>query len=174
MLKKFIKIFIKVISIVLILLSLFVIKYVYDSNNQYSKIESVNSELKGSWLGDVIGGIIDSILGGGSGSGSGNNGSSKPVHTHKYSATVIQKGNPDCAEYTITEYMGTELEFCYFHLVGGPEPPRTKYGCGKWTRHETYNRNADNITELIEFLKAVQKGENYGGYRRAYRYGIFE
>lgn len=77
-------------------------------------------------------------------------------------------------EYTRTEYMGTELEFCYFHLVGGPEPPRTKYGCGKWTRHETYNRNADNITELIEFLKAVQKGENYGGYRRAYRYGIFE
>lgn len=66
-------------------------------------------------------------------------------------------------EYVRTEYMGTEFEFCYFHLVGGPEPPRTKYGCGKWTRHETYNRNADNITELVEFLKAVQKGENYEG-----------
>lgn len=66
-------------------------------------------------------------------------------------------------EYARTEYMGTEFEFCYFHLVGGPEPPRTKYGCGKWTRHETYNRNADNITELVEFLKAVQKGENYEG-----------
>lgn len=62
-------------------------------------------------------------------------------------------------EYARTEYMGTEFEFCYFHLVGGPEPPTTKYGCGKWTRHETYNRNADNITELVEFLKAVQKGE---------------
>ena len=66
-------------------------------------------------------------------------------------------------EYARTKYMGTEFEFCYFHLVGGPEPPRTKYGCGKWTRHETYNRNADNITELVEFLKAVQKGENYEG-----------
>lgn len=66
-------------------------------------------------------------------------------------------------EYARTEYMGTEFEFCYFHLVGGPEPPRTKYGCGKWTRHETYNRNADNITELVEFLKVVQKGENYEG-----------
>lgn len=66
-------------------------------------------------------------------------------------------------EYARTEYMGTEFEFCYFHLVGGPEPPRTKHGCGKWTRHETYNRNADNITELVEFLKAVQKGESYEG-----------
>ena len=61
------------------------------------------------------------------------------------------------------EYARTEYMVCYFHLVGGPEPPRTKYGCGKWTRHETYNRNADNITELVEFLKAVQKGENYEG-----------
>lgn len=26
-------------------------------------------------------------------------------------------------------------------------------------RHEQYNRNADNVTELIEFLKIVQKGE---------------
>lgn len=55
---------------------------------------------------------------------------------------------PDCFH--------NEFESCYFHLVGGPEPPRTKYGCGKWTRHEIYNRNADNITELVEFLKVAQ------------------
>ena len=94
--KKIIKIFCRVISIVLIIISLLVIKYEFDSNKQYCQIDKVNKELKG-WF-------WDDWFGGGSSTGSGNNGSSKPVHTHRYSATVIQKGNPDCAEYTITEY----------------------------------------------------------------------
>ncbi len=46
----------------------------------------------------------------------------------------------------------------YLHLVGGPEPPtHSSYGCPKWSRHERYNKYPDNETELVEFLKAVQR-----------------
>lgn len=48
-------------------------------------------------------------------------------------------------------------EVYYLHLVGGPEPPKDKYGIGKWERHEVYNRFQNNETELVEFLKHVQK-----------------
>ena len=48
-------------------------------------------------------------------------------------------------------------ENAYMHLVGGPEPPKAKYGYGKWTRYERYNRGANNETELIEFLREIQK-----------------
>lgn len=92
-----------------------------------------------------------------------NTGASFYKYDFENGARLIAETYKHRNDYARTEYMGTEFEFCYFHLVGGPEPPRTKYGCGKWTRHETYNRNADNITELVEFLKAVQKGENYEG-----------
>lgn len=47
---------------------------------------------------------------------------------------------------------------CYLHLVGGPEPPKDKYGIGKWTRNEKYSRYPNSETELVEFLKEVQKG----------------
>lgn len=46
----------------------------------------------------------------------------------------------------------------YLHLVGGPEPPKhPKYGYGKWNRHEQYDKHPDSETELVEFLKEVQK-----------------
>ena len=46
----------------------------------------------------------------------------------------------------------------YLHLVGGPEPPKhSSYGCPKWNRHERYTKYPDSETELVEFLKAVQK-----------------
>lgn len=46
----------------------------------------------------------------------------------------------------------------YLHLVGGPEPPKhPKYGYGKWNRHERYDKHPDSETELVEFLKEVQK-----------------
>lgn len=46
----------------------------------------------------------------------------------------------------------------FLHLVGGPEPPgHPKYGYGKWTWHKTYSHHPDSETELIEFLKEVQK-----------------
>lgn len=47
---------------------------------------------------------------------------------------------------------------CYLHLVGGPEPPKhSSYGCPKWNRHERYTKHPDSETELVEFLKAVQR-----------------
>lgn len=55
------------------------------------------------------------------------------------------------------EYAG-EFTVSYFHLIGGPEPPKhEKYGYGKWNRHEKYTKGASNETELVEFLKFVQK-----------------
>lgn len=49
-----------------------------------------------------------------------------------------------------------EHESSFLHLVGGPEPPR-KSGISKWVRHEKYDRFPSNETELVEFLKYVQK-----------------
>lgn len=46
----------------------------------------------------------------------------------------------------------------YLHLVGGPEPPKhSSYGCPKWNRHERYTKHPDSETELVEFLKVVQR-----------------
>lgn len=46
----------------------------------------------------------------------------------------------------------------YLHLIGGPEPPKHPgYGCPKWNRHERYTKHPDSETELVEFLKAVQR-----------------
>lgn len=45
-------------------------------------------------------------------------------------------------------------ETYYMHLVGGPEPER---GVPKWTYHTRYNKYPNSETELIEFLKEVQK-----------------
>lgn len=46
----------------------------------------------------------------------------------------------------------------YLHLIGGPEPPKhSSYGCPKWNRHERYTKHPDSETELVEFLKVVQR-----------------
>ena len=50
----------------------------------------------------------------------------------------------------------THIETSYMHLVGGPEPDR-KNGIPKWTYHSKYNRHPNSETELVEFLKEVQK-----------------
>lgn len=47
-------------------------------------------------------------------------------------------------------------ESYYMHLVGGPEPA-SKDKIPKWTYHEKYNRFPNSETELVEFLKEVQK-----------------
>lgn len=46
---------------------------------------------------------------------------------------------------------------CFFHLVGGSEPPKGSYGIGKWSRHEHYCKYPNSETELVEFLKELQK-----------------
>ena len=45
-------------------------------------------------------------------------------------------------------------ETYYMHLVGGPEPER---GVPKWTYHTRYNKYPNSESELVEFLKEVQK-----------------
>ena len=50
-----------------------------------------------------------------------------------------------------------ELETCYLHLIGGPEPAK-KGAIPKWTRHEKYCKHPSSETELVEFLKYVHKG----------------
>lgn len=47
-------------------------------------------------------------------------------------------------------------ESCYLHLVGGPEPERAG-GVPKWTYHLKYNKFPNSETELVEFLKEIQK-----------------
>lgn len=53
-------------------------------------------------------------------------------------------------------YTGTYIS-SYLHLVGELEPER-KSGIPKWTKHEKYNRYPNSETELVEFLKEIQKG----------------
>ena len=56
-----------------------------------------------------------------------------------------------------------EHAISYLHLVGGPEPPKDKSGCvSKWNRHETYDKFPSNETELVEFLKYIQKERKNG------------
>lgn len=58
------------------------------------------------------------------------------------------------------EFAGQDYESSYLHLVGGPEPDEHPSGAyGRWQRHETYSRYPDSETELVEFLKSIQKGE---------------
>ena len=49
-----------------------------------------------------------------------------------------------------------EREESYFHLIGGPEPPKGTYGIAKWEKHKVYTKHPDSETELIEFLKYTQ------------------
>lgn len=47
----------------------------------------------------------------------------------------------------------------YLHLVGGPSKrPRNTYGADKYPYHETYSRYPDSESEIVEFLKHIQKG----------------
>lgn len=56
-------------------------------------------------------------------------------------------------EYTNDTYLSS-----HYHLIGGPEPPKhPSGGYGKWTRHDKYDRYPNSETELVEFLKEIQK-----------------
>lgn len=56
-----------------------------------------------------------------------------------------------------SEYAG-DYTTSYFHLVGGPKAVQ-KNGISKWQRNERYNKFPNSETELVEFLKFVQKGD---------------
>lgn len=54
-----------------------------------------------------------------------------------------------------TKWM-SEHETAYLHLVGGPEP-EYKNGVPKWSYHTCYVKFPNSETELVEFLKELQK-----------------
>ena len=84
----------------------------------------------------------------------------KDEHT---GATYYRYRFENGADLIVEEYE-SEIEYIgnytssYLHLVGGPEPAR-KSGIKKWTRHKKYNRCSNSETELVEFLKELQKGK---------------
>lgn len=47
----------------------------------------------------------------------------------------------------------------YLHLINGPKSPRGKNGQTKWTIHDCYTKYPNSESELVEFLKWIQKGE---------------
>lgn len=68
------------------------------------------------------------------------------------------------AELIVEEYQGHgeyvgDYTTSYCHLVGGPDAPRKSHGLCGWQRHEKYNKFPNSETELVEFLKFVQKGD---------------
>lgn len=52
-----------------------------------------------------------------------------------------------------------DYEDSYFHLFGGPNPTKGKPApiVPLWTYHENYSRYPNSISELVEFLKYIQK-----------------
>lgn len=84
-------------------------------------------------------------------------------YTDKHTGSTFYKYDFECGarlvveEFTSKHYRGVFTSANY-HLVGGPEAPNGSCGIGKWTRHEEYNHYPNNETELVEFLKYIQRG----------------
>ena len=58
------------------------------------------------------------------------------------------------------EYESKHTDYVsYLHLINGPKAPRGKYGQTKWTIHDCYTKYPNSESELVEFLKWIQKGE---------------
>lgn len=55
-----------------------------------------------------------------------------------------------------SQWVSDHTESYYMHLIGGPEPER-KSGIPKWTQHGRYNKFPNSESELVEFLKVVQR-----------------
>lgn len=55
-----------------------------------------------------------------------------------------------------SQWVSDYTESYYMHLIGGPEPER-KSGIHKWTQHGRYNKFPNSESELVEFLKEVQR-----------------
>lgn len=55
-----------------------------------------------------------------------------------------------------SQWVSDRTESYYMHLIGGPEPER-KSGIPKWTQHGRYNKFPNSESELVEFLKEVQR-----------------
>ena len=55
-----------------------------------------------------------------------------------------------------SQWVSDYTESYYLHVIGGPEPER-KSGIPKWTQHGRYNKFPNSESELVEFLKEVQR-----------------
>ena len=55
-----------------------------------------------------------------------------------------------------SQWVSDHTESYYMHLIGGPEPER-KSGIPKWTQHGRYNKFPNSESELVKFLKEVQR-----------------
>ncbi len=61
-----------------------------------------------------------------------------------------------------TKYHGP-YESSFLHLIGGREAPMDQHGVCKWQMHKRYARYPNSETELVEFLKELQrKGDRQG------------
>ena len=69
---------------------------------------------------------------------------------------IAEEYDPDTVH---SQWVPDHTESYYMHLIGGPEPARA-LGIPKWTQHGRYNKYQNSESELIEFLKALQKGKN--------------
>lgn len=67
---------------------------------------------------------------------------------------------PNKTVLIVEEYKSEYSKYgnAFFHLVGGPKQrEKNSYGVPKYPYHERYCRHSDSTTELLEFLKAIQK-----------------
>lgn len=79
------------------------------------------------------------------------------IKYYKYDFTngarlIVEEFTPDPSEKS---QWYTPGEHHYMHLVGGPEP-ECKNGRG-WNYHSRYNKYPNSESELVEFLKEIQK-----------------
>lgn len=82
------------------------------------------------------------------------------IKYYKYDFTngarlIVEEYAPDQGEQK-SWWVSKTKESYYMHLVGGPEPNR-KDGIPKWSYHSKYNKYQNSETELVEFLKEIQK-----------------
>lgn len=68
---------------------------------------------------------------------------------------IVEEYAPDPHNQT-SWWVSNLTELYYMHLVGGPEP-ESKNNIPKWTYHTRYNKFPNSETELVEFLKELQK-----------------
>lgn len=68
---------------------------------------------------------------------------------------IVEEYGPDPRNQN-SWWVSNLTESHYMHLVGGPEPEH-KNNIPKWTYHTRYNKFPNSESELVEFLKELQK-----------------
>lgn len=68
---------------------------------------------------------------------------------------IVEEYEPDPRNQN-SWWVSNLTESHYMHLVGGPEPEH-KNNIPKWTYHTRYNKFPNSESELVEFLKELQK-----------------